>query len=302
MDQIAEEFKIIGWNKYRYLKSFDYNKMSAEEMVQFREANNISVAEAQKQIQKFEKKNNSNSSCSEKTKSYFESLRNPQVKKEKILSKEEFKDLLYKKFIRKYFELNGEKYSTDEQYLENLKPVFYYFLGDYKSFISCSNLLKKENCVPSLSKGLLIIGNFGNGKTSTLVAFSEVAKGTKKYFDVIGSKQAATNYSFLKNDPIEQEAFYKKLITRQYFFDDLLKESDASSYGKLNLMEQVLEERYRKRVITHATLNYKNENGKIIKDLDTAVSQLGERYGGYMYDRVFSMFNIIEFKGKSLRK
>ena len=105
----------------------------------------------------------------------------------------------------------------------------------------------------------------------------------------------------MKNDNEKQKLFYDDLVNRKYLFDDILKEDKASSYGITNLFEQILEEKYRKKITTHATLNYKVDNGKVIEDAGVAVRQLGEKYGGYLYDRVFSMFNVIEFKGKSKR-
>ncbi len=304
IDKIAKEFKVIGRHKYNHLKNklSKLNQDDVDAMVRFRNLEGMSVAEAEKKIEKFERKNNYNSEQSEKSKEYFKNLREKKEVVQKKLTKDEFKKTLFKKFMQEYYKINNVKYNLEGVYLENFKPIFYYFLGDYDNFIKCENLLQKKNCVLSLGKGLLLIGNYGNGKTSTMEAFSEVAKFTKKKFEIIGSKEAVTKYSFLKNDADAQQNFYNKLVNRQYLFDDILKEDKASSYGKLNLIEQVLEEKHRKKIITHATLNYKEDKSGVIENVEIAVKQLGEKYGGYVYDRAFSMFNVVEFKGKSFRK
>lgn len=296
--------KLIGRHKYNALKKYDFDKMTTIEMVEFRETFNISVAKAEELVKEFEKVQNFKKPDLNKQKEYCKKVFKVgeiSEEKPKTLSKEDFKIELYKRFSIEYFKQNKVKYSLAPEYIENLKPILYYFLGDLENFLKCSNVYQSENCKPSLKKGLLIIGNFGNGKTSTLKALSEVTKNTKRHFKVIGTKEAVTKYSFLKDDSYQQKQFYNDVIDRNYLFDDLLKEEKASSYGTLNLIEQVLEEKYRKNKLAHATLNYKENKNGIIEDVENAVMQIGEKYGNYMYDRVFSMFNIIEFKGKSLR-
>lgn len=297
--------EIIGRRKYEALKQFDFEKMTAEEMVIFRNQFKLSVADAEKQIKTYEKyQEEVNKHAIQKIKDYNQKVfKITSQEKEEIpvLSKEEFKKQMYSEFQKAFLLLNGKKYITDGFYLENLKPILYYFLSDLENFKKCDNVFKSENCIPSLNKGLLLIGDFGNGKTTTMEAFSRVCRGTKKYFHIIGSKEAVTQYTFLKDDVNSQKEFYNKLVSVNYLFDDMLKEGLASSYGNVNLISQILEERYRKNKITHATINYKENQNGVIVDLDLAIHQIGEKYGGYIYDRVFSMFNIIEFKGKSLR-
>lgn len=299
---IKDEFKVIGRHKYEHIKKqlskLDQNDIDA--LIKFRKIENISVSDAEKMVSKFEEINLEKPQT-EQMKEYFKNLRNPKKEEIKILNDEDFKKILYNKFMFEYQKKNNVKYNLEGDSSENLKPIFYYFLGDYDNFFKCKNLLKNEKFIPSLNKGLLLVGNYGNGKTSTMEAFAEVTKFTKKHFQVIGAKEAVTKYSFLKNDNEKQKLFYDDLVNRKYLFDDILKEDKASSYGITNLFEQILEEKYRKKIVTHATLNYKVDNGKVIEDADVAVRQLGEKYGGYLYDRVFSMFNVIEFKGKSKR-
>lgn len=295
--------KLIGRHKYNALKKYDFENMTTMQMVEFRETFNFSVAVAIKKIEDYEKVKSFVKPNLDAQKEYCKKVFSVSAKKKetKKLSPEDFKKELYFRFSKEYFKQNKRKYCLSNDYLENLKPIMYYFLGDMDNFLKCKNLYQNEKCKPSLSKGLLIIGNFGNGKTSTLKAFSEVTKGTKKQFKIIGTKEAVTKFSFLKNDNYRQKVFYEDLINTNFMFDDLLKEELASSYGMINLIEQVLEGKYRLNKVAHATLNYKERENGIVEDVEDAVLQIGEKYGNYMYDRVFSMFNIIEFKGKSLR-
>jgi DNA replication protein DnaC len=51
--------------------------------------------------------------------------------------------------------------------------------------------------------------------------------------------------------------------------------------------------------LTHATANYKvgSEN-----NVEKTIEFIGERYDSRVYDRIFEMFNIVIFSGKSMRR
>ena len=66
------------------------------------------------------------------------------------------------------FEKNeGKPLNTESESLQDYAPLIYYFSGDER-FFDCKNLSKLSK--PSFEKGLLIVGNYGNGKTATLRA------------------------------------------------------------------------------------------------------------------------------------
>lgn len=300
---ISSEFKVIGRNKYHHLKNrlSKVDQESTDDLVKFRKQEKISFAEAQKLVTKYETQHYGPSN-NEAQIAYFKKVREPKNAEQKRLGYEELKTEFYKRFKNTYLQLNKTHYYFENEYLENFKPIVYYFLGNFENFIKSKHFVDIENHKPSLDKGLLIVGDYGNGKTSTMEAFSKVLQGTSKSFKIIGTKTAVTKFSFLKDDNYSQKEFYKSLTKQRYLFDDLLKEDKASSFGKINLIEQILEERHRNKVVTHATLNYRQKNdGTIFGNINDAIEQIGEKYGGYMYDRIFSMFNVIEFKGKSLR-
>ena len=65
------------------------------------------------------------------------------------------------------------------------------------------------------------------------------------------------------------------------------------------MFKELLEVRYENNAKTFITCNFDPNN---LKDIQKALDQFLLRYGGRVYDRLFEMFNIIEFKGNSLRK
>ena len=100
--------------------------------------------------------------------------------------------------------------------------------------------------------------------------------------------------------PFAKKDFNERIMhTGTRYFDDVLTERQANNYGKANLMKDILEERYNRKLRTYISCNY-DENH--VGDIEKGLEQFGDRYGGRVYDRLFDMFNIIEFKGGSRRK
>lgn len=305
---IKKDFKVIGRHRYNHLKRQleKLNQNDVDALVRFRKLEKLSVSEAEKEVLKFEEKNKPKTKeLSEKEIEYNNKIRDIQEKKETSIKRKErnfseLKVLAQKEFLKEYRVQNGVNYSTDKESVENLKPLIYYFIGDLENFKKCKNVSKISE--PKLEKGLLLVGDFGTGKTSALKVFSKILRGTPDYFSVIGSKELVRKFESLKKKTEDQELFYSDLSRGKWMFDDILKENAASSFGKVNLLEQLLEERERKKLKTHANINYKTISGETIKDVEVAVEQIGENYGGYIYDRIYSMWNIVEFKGKSYRK
>ncbi|GAB1537924.1 hypothetical protein NUACC21_05790 [Scytonema sp. NUACC21] len=114
----------------------------------------------------------------------------------------------------------------------------------------------------------------------------------------------------------EKLSFFTKYSGFRYAFDDLTKESEASNYGKKELMREIIEKRYDKRIevikkdlkydtnyasINHKTIITMNFPDHSPNSVEAALELIGERYGGHIYDRVKEMFNILVFKGKSMR-
>ena len=104
-------------------------------------------------------------------------------------------------------------------------------------------------------------------------------------------------------DNTERKEFYKLHLNGVRCFDDVLSEREANNYGKANLIKDILEERYMKHKRTYITVNYLDQKAtQKAEDLNESLKQIGAKYGSRVYDRIFEMFNIVEFRGKSFRK
>lgn len=168
---------------------------------------------------------------------------------------------------------------------------------------------------PDLQKGLMLIGNYGTGKTSVFETFHSLFRDAYQMnlsIDTVdGSslllKDLKLGYAFCSanevvkefeglNSAEEKKNFWDKISTGTKCFDDLTTEHQASNFGKIELFKDILEMRYSNKSKTYITLNY--HGNSVAETLDF----IAERYGERIYDRLFEMFNIIELKGKSFRK
>jgi DNA replication protein DnaC len=224
-----------------------------------------------------------------------------------------------------YSAVNGVDFSeknpysnTDEPFLL-LKTLIYYFTQDDSFFKSpvLSDLSK-----PSFNKGLLVIGGYGCGKTSTFKAIKRMFDTYIKFinqknpdnkaelidkihFDSCVSSEVVLNYSNSKDTSYCQEIIRNLLRRTPLYIDDILREDMAYNYGKRNIFKQVLSTRADKGYKTYLTCNYLEfeEADKIkVSDTMTSLNQFRTKYDGRIYDRLFQMFNILELSGKSFRR
>mgnify|MGYP000187126411 CR=1 FL=1 len=203
-------------------------------------------------------------------------------------------------FITKFQEIEGKAFIESKENNIKLNTILNYFSKDPEFYNS--PILNKTLSEPSFDKGLLIIGSFGTGKTAIMMTFSEIFKDLKgltghnyifkNVFDIV------MDYECLSTSH-EKRVFYDKISKGKWLFDDILTEEGANNYGKINLFKRLLEIRYSDKKITYCTCNY---NPSHPEGLEESLLQFHHRYDGRVYDRLFEMFNIIEFKGKSLRK
>ena len=122
------------------------------------------------------------------------------------------------------------------------------------------------------------------------------------------TESLATEYEFLKTGQ-EKEMFFSKYSNGNLFLDDMKREKDASNFGITNVVKSILEKRYNNqkkysdekfnKTKSFGSMNFHEDYPN---NIDFAIQECGVRYGGHIYDRMFEMFNIIEFKGKSFRK
>ena len=207
-------------------------------------------------------------------------------------------DILMHKFLEKFREIEGAYFNDGKkgENLTNLNTILYYFSKDQR-FFECKNLSTLSE--PSFEKGLLIVGNYGNGKTSTLRTLKELFNHTPLSFKMYTSNKIVSTFESYKS-PSERHSYMNRTKSGRAYFDDVKTEKIASNYGFHNLMKDIIEERYISKLPTYITCNYKD--GDNSQDLIMALQEFQEKYGPRVYDRIFQMFNVIEFNGKSLRK
>lgn len=226
------------------------------------------------------------------------------------------KKTIWNGFLQAFLVSQGKEFLKTPDTLANLEPVLKYFAND-DTFFDCKNLVKNFNGKEldnSFEKGLLIIGDYGNGKTTIMQCFEILFKKNfeiaiadnwdtlrdwqKLRFKSSKSHDVVTEFETI-NNPEAKDNFYKKYNSFRYYFDDVKKEKTASNYGKTEIIREIIEKRYDKKAKTYITCNYREGYSN---NLQEALVEFGDRYGGHIYDRLFEMFNIIEFKGKSFRR
>ncbi|WP_438423088.1 DnaA ATPase domain-containing protein [Aquimarina macrocephali] len=186
------------------------------------------------------------------------------------------------------------KYHSKDSYEINLdndkvvKTIFRYFLKqeDFNEY----GLIKS---VPSLEKGLLIYGNYGIGKSLLFEILHKIGKelvtkrnDTSLWFNCISSGAFVDEYMRASRDK-ESTFSLKHYYTGKLYIDDLGFENKA--FNKTEVFAELLFERNKNNAITYVTTNHKP-------------SEITERYGERIGDRLPEMFNIIKWEGKSFRK
>ncbi len=229
----------------------------------------------------------------EKVKKYSEGL--CQEKPKKVLKGLRYDELFFS-FKHEYKSLTGSDLIVEKERLDDYKTLLCYFTQDER-FFSCRNLSKKS--IPSFDKGLCLIGGYGNGKSSIMKALSNALKYYRvRQFRFYTANQVVDQFEGCETTH-DKKSFWRTFSNGTMCFDDVKTERDASNFGKYNIFKDIIERRYDFDSRTFMTCNYHPSNPG---DLEAALSEFGDRYGARVYDRLFEMFNIIEFKGKSLRK
>lgn len=229
---------------------------------------------------------------------------------------------LWREFTKYYRVLNNKNFEVEPNAVKNIEPVFKYFLRD-PDFAKSDHVIKKisgSEIIPNLEKGLLIIGSTGNGKTTIMETFFEIFKNRsiearecrwnnfrdwdQNRFLKRASEDIAIEFSTLGNDQSKKD-FFKKYGNFRYFFDDLMREKKGNNYGS-EIFSDIISLRYRNKALTYITMNYsdvpKPEEFIDMSNIEWTLYQISVRYGSHIYDRIFEMFNIVEFQGKSMRK
>ncbi len=255
---------IISRKKYLFLKGFS-KSLSEEEL---------------KQIEEYED--------NEKKNAKVYTRKTPKEKPKPIESLEV--DSLKKVFLKNFEEYEGKKLIITDDNKKIYSALCLYFAKD-KGFEDTG---VTENDA-SLEKGLFIIGGVGCGKTSALNTFQRIGKNIYKkqndmfmYFYLASCNAVVKEYEAIEKNS-DKDLFFKKYNRGVCYFDDFGTESEASNYGKVNLMKDILEERYNQKSKTYITSNL-------------SLEEILDRYGRRVFDRIIEQYNIIIWNSESFRK
>lgn len=177
---------------------------------------------------------------------------------------------------------SADKFVIDDKNRELVKQLCYYFAQDEK-FLEFPVFNEQ-----SLSKGILLVGDCGLGKSYILNTIYRMFQKVRDHtFGFVSSITIVENYNSMGDEGIIK---YKD---REWCIDDIGTEDIGSHYGKNDVLKMLLEVRYNKFVYedikTHGSTNLLPKNIK-------------ERYGDRVYSRIQQMFNIIILDGEDRRK
>jgi DNA replication protein DnaC len=173
----------------------------------------------------------------------------------------------------------GDKFQFLEQDTTNITKLICYFLDDEYT------AAKFEI---DLSKGILLSGPVGCGKTSLMALMRYVPQPNKKFFMktcrdisfefIKDGYEVIQRYSHGHNTHAEH---------KNYFFDDLGTEKNLKYFGnECNVMAEIILSRYdifiSKKIYTHITTNL-------------SASEIETAYGNRVRSRLRTMLNLIAF-------
>jgi DNA replication protein DnaC len=245
----------------------------------------------------------------EKIESY---LQQEQIKRQQLLddinlidlTDEEYQLIIFEAKKQKYYRLKSEQYLQQlkqdewqgytqprlaELYLKRLaQRVKQNKRNDIKDiFTDLAGYHLNGSTTLDTSKGILLIGNIGTGKT---IIASCVLNNPIGKFEMVNCNKLAAQFDG-RYDEID---YYTKENYCGGFlcFDDLGDEREINHYGnRINLMSELLKERY---------VNVPHNRTMVTTNLTP--DQMKEKYGERVYSRMREMFNIIPIAGSDLRQ
>ena len=190
--------------------------------------------------------------------------------------------VLIGRICKRRAEILGRSFEVRDANKEKFREITRYFIND-------------PNGKLDTNKGILLIGDVGNGKTFVMDSFAVLAAriGTKSF--------KVTVCNEIIDELLEaQSNKSKKVDIKRYFeydrcFDDIGDEETSFKYfgNEIRPMDRILTQRYRKYIngycLTHGTTNLN-------------AAELEKKYGKRVYDRMKEMFNVILWEGESFRK
>ncbi len=173
----------------------------------------------------------------------------------------------------------GEKFHFDQKEILNITKLIAYFLKDET---------KTNEFGIDLTKGILLSGPVGCGKTTLMTLMKYVAKQNNRFYlktcrDI--------SFEFIKEgyEIIHRysRGSYSQTEYKNYCFDDLGVEQNLKYYGnECNVMAEIILSRYdlfiARKVQTHLTTNL-------------SASEIETAYGNRIRSRLRGMLNLIAF-------
>lgn len=174
----------------------------------------------------------------------------------------------------------GNHFHFAQEDMPNIQKLVAYFIDDKQS-TEVFNL--------DLSKGIMLSGPVGCGKTSLMSLMRYVPQGNKKFF-----MRTCRNISFefIKDgyDTINKYSYghFNHNEFKNYCFDDLGIEKNLKYFGnECNVMAEILLSRYdifvSKKIFTHITTNL-------------SATEIETAYGNRVRSRLREMVNLIAFE------
>lgn len=173
-------------------------------------------------------------------------------------------------------EKENKIFCIDKENVEFIKNIFWYF----------SNNKKFETGEQLLSKGVLLIGNVGSGKTMIMEQISKNLTGVNAY-RCVECTPFADEWK-LKDSSIvvgTKTALIQNGALNNYYFDDLGDEEPISNYGPI---VEVME-----KVITYRNRLWHKVGTKTHISTNLSIDQIEERYGERVKSRLLHMCNVV---------
>lgn len=180
----------------------------------------------------------------------------------------------------------GAKFKICKQDFATLHLLLIYFLND-------EPMAKRYEI--DLSKGILLAGPVGSGKTTIMTLMKNVAAQDKKFF-VKPCREVS--FEFIKDgyQTIDRYSTTRQFnnFSRNICFDDLGTEKNLKYFGnECNVMAEILLSRYdlfiQKKTLTHITTNL-------------MADEIEAAYGNRLRSRMRSMLNLVTFPANTIDK
>lgn len=189
-------------------------------------------------------------------------------------------------FLKVFEKQNGVKWIETPESMTFLKTITYYLLQDPRFFKS-SLIYGNPSTEMGFSKGLLVIGNYGTGKSSTFKALHSILSPPNiNRFAYNYTVREVQNFDGMQK-PEMKDNFFRKHQKGVRCYDDLLAENVSNNFGKKELFQEILLIRAERNLTTHAVINF---NKHFPGNVEQAVRQIWTRYGDRVGDRVEKMF------------